>query len=408
MRGLPRQVWVLLSLTLITVAADFMVIPYFAVYFSQVLGLGIGFAAAVLTAFTLVSKGAQVLGGHLTDRLAPDRLLTAGFCLMVTGFSTLSIARSAPVATAGILLLGLGDGCLVIAMRYKLISGCEAGLRARVFSLTSVCFNLGSMVGPLAGVAVFAFSPSLTFACAAGIYVLSYAALRLLTAPAAPSPAPAASPGGARPALREILTHRPLLLAALLIIAFWVSFSQFQFSIPLVVTALDSVHGTTTVATLFVLNGALIVAFSLPLTRALEKLPARIPMFGGFLLTLLGFLLLAAVQGLQASYAWIYLPIVVLTVGEILFTTFASTHVAAIAPPHRLATYLGLLGLLSGLGTAMGNALTGALVPPLLTGGLPWLMWVIIAVVSALPLAALPGLRGARARSLIHSSSHGS
>ena len=397
----------LLSLTLITVAADFMVVPYFAVYFSQVLGLGIAFAAAVLTVFTLVSKAAQVLGGYLIDRLAPDRLLTAGFCTMVLGFSTLSIARSAPMVAMGMLLLGLGDGCLVIAMRYKLISGCEPRLRARVFSLTSVCFNLGSMLGPLAGVVVFALSPSLTFGCAAIVYVLSYAALRLLTEPVPPAPAPAASRGEARLAVREIAGHRPLLLTALFITAFWVIFSQFQFSIPVVVSALDSVHGTTTVATLFALNGALVVALSLPLTRALEKLPARIPMYAGFLLTLAGFLLLAAVQGLRAPYAWIYLPIAVLTVGEILFTTFANTHVAAIAPPHRLATYLGLLGLLSGLGTAMGNALTGSLVSPLLAAGRPWLMWVIIAVVAALPLAAITGLRGGRAGrdDLIDSSS---
>lgn len=409
MKGLPRQVWVLLALTLITVSADFMVVPYFAVYFSQVLDLGIAFAAAVLTAFTLVSRAAQVLGGYLTDRLTPDRLLTAGFAAMVLGFSTLATARSAPVAAVGMIVLGLGDGCLVIAMRYLLISGCEPRLRARVFSLTSVCFNLGAMVGPLVGVLVFAVAPSWTFACAAAVYVLSFVALRLLTTRTVPQQAPTTARDDARAAVREILTHRRLLLAALLITTFWVIFSQFQFSVPVVVTALDSAGGTTTIATLFALNGGLVVAFSLPLTRALEKRPAQTVMLWGFLLTLLGYLLLAAVQGLRGPDPWLYGPVVVLTAGEILFTTFANTHVAAIAPPHRLATYLGLLGLLSGLGTAMGNALTGAFLAPLLAAGRPWLLWVVFVVFAALPLIVLPVLRRAEddRQKLIVASSNG-
>lgn len=404
MRGLPRHVWILLALTLVTVSADFMVVPYFAVYFSHVLDLGIAFAAAVLTAFTLMSRAAQVLGGYLTDRLSPDRLLTAGFAVMVLGFSTLAVGRSAPVATAGMLLLGLGDGCLVIAMRYLLVSGCEPRLRARVFSLTSVCFNLGAMVGPLVGVVVFAVAPSWTFACAATVYVVSFAALRVFVPRTVrPDESPPAR-GDARAAVREILTHRRLLAAALLITTFWVVFSQFQFSVPVVVTALDPVGGTTTVATLFALNGGIIVAFSMPLTRALEKRPARTVMVWGFVLTLLGYLLLAA-----APHAWIHAPVVVLTLGEILFTTFANTHVAAIAPPHRLATYLGLLGLLSGVGTAMGNALSGALLAPLLAAGLPWLLWVIFVGFAALPLVALlvPRYAAPDPHKLIETSSNG-
>jgi MFS family permease len=121
-------------------------------------------------------------------------------------------------------------------------------------------------------------------------------------------------------------------------------------------------------------------------------------------LTLLGYLLLAV-----APHAWIYAPIVVLTLGEILFTTFANTHVAAIAPPHRLATYLGLLGLLSGVGTAMGNALSGALLAPLLAAGLPWLLWVIFVGFAALPLAALlvPRYATPDPHKLIETSSNG-
>jgi DHA1 family multidrug resistance protein-like MFS transporter len=273
-----------------------------------------------------------------------------------------------------------------------------------VFSLTSVCFNLGAMVGPLVGVVVFAVSPSWTFACAAAVYVVSFVALRVFVPRTVrPDESPPAR-GDARAAVREILTHRRLLAAALLITTFWVVFSQFQFSVPVVVTALDPVGGTTTVATLFALNGGIIVAFSMPLTRALEKRPARTVMVWGFVLTLLGYLLLAA-----APHAWIHAPVVVLTLGEILFTTFANTHVAAIAPPHRLATYLGLLGLLSGVGTAMGNALSGALLAPLLAAGLPWLLWVIFVGFAALPLVALlvPRCAAPKPHKLIETSSNG-
>ncbi|MFE1076062.1 MFS transporter [Streptomyces sp. NPDC058783] len=382
----------MLALTLITVTADFMVVPYFAVYFSHVLGLGVGFAAAALTTFTLLSKAAQVLGGWLTDRFTPDRLLAVGFSAMIVGYLALSTGRAAPAAGAGMLLLGLGDGFIVIAARYKLIKGTEAELHPRVFSLTSICFNLGTMAGPLAGVVLFSLSPSWTFVCAALIYLICFLALRQFTEPDTVSPSRATPSRVSSAALREILGQRSLLSAALLIAGFWVVFSQFQFSLPVIVTALDPAHSKITIATVFALNGGLIVLLSLPLTRALERRPATAVMRLGFLLLLLGYLLLAAVHGAGFPHL-IYVPVVVLTVGEILFNTFANTHVAAVAPPRHLATCLGLLGLLTGIGTALGNGLSGALAPLLLAAGRPWLLWVVLVVVAALPLALAVNLQ---------------
>ncbi|MEV5837165.1 MFS transporter [Nocardia sp. NPDC052112] len=388
LRGLPRSVWVLLAVTALTVTADFMVIPYYSVHFTHTLHLGVTFGAAVMTAFVLTSRGAQFVGGFLTDRFQPERIITAGFFGMVAGFLILSVAGSAAPVTVAMLLLGLGDGCLVIAMRYKLIANTDPGLRPRLFALTSVCFNAGTVAGPLIGALLLGLSYRLAFATVAAVFIATYAAQRLLTARSAPG---TAHPNDLRTDLRGLVRHRELRQAVTLITGFWVLFSQFQFSMPVVVATLYPAGWQAVIGTLYTLNGVLIVLFNLPITRALEKRPPRRVMVAGFVVVQLSFLALAVVQQSRFPLFLTYAAVAAFTLGEIIFNTFANTHMAAIAPDGRLATYIGILGLATGVGAAIGNVLSGFLIEPLLATQRVHLVWAIFVVVSVPFLAVAAG-----------------
>lgn len=391
LRGLSRSVWVLLAVTALTVTADFMVIPYYSVHFTRTLHLDVTFAAAVMTAFVLTSRGAQLLGGYLTDRFQPEQIITAGFLGMVGGFLILSVAGSAAPVLAAMLLLGLGDGCLVIAMRYKLIANADPGLRPRLFALSSVCFNAGSVAGPLIGALLLGLSYQLTFATVAAVFLATYAAQRLLTA--ASPPGTATQPIDFRTELRRLARHRELRRAVTLVTGFWVLFSQFQFSMPLIVAAQHPDDGQTVIGTLYLLNGVLIILFNLPLTRALEKRPPLRVMVAGFAVVQASFLALAVVQQSRFPLLLTYAAVAVFTLGEIMFNTFSSVHMAAIAPDGRLATYIGILGLVTGVGAAIGNLASGFLIEPLLAAHHVHLVWAIFVAVSIPFLAAAAGWR---------------
>jgi DHA1 family multidrug resistance protein-like MFS transporter len=389
-RGLSRSVWVLLAVTTLTATADFMVVPYYSVHFTRTLHLDVTFAAAVMTASVLTYKGAQFVGGYLTDRFQPERIITAGFFGMVAGFLILSVAGSPAPVMAAMLLLGLGDGCLVIAMWLKLIANADPGLRPRLFALTSVCFNAGTVAGPLVGALLLGLSYQLAFATVAAVYIATYAAQRLLTAPSAPG---TARPIDLRTDLRRLVRHRELRQAVILITGFWVLFSQFQFCMPVVIAILHPAGWQAVIGTLYALNGVLIVLFNLPITRALEKRPPLRVMVAGFVVVQLSFLALAVVQQSRFPLFLTYAAVAAFTLGEIMFNTFANTHMAAIAPDGRLATYIGVLGLATGAGAAIGNVLSGFLIEPLLAAQRLHLVWATFVAVSVPFLAVAAGWR---------------
>jgi FSR family fosmidomycin resistance protein-like MFS transporter len=75
-------------------------------YWIHVLGQSKAAGAAALTVFALASVCGNLLGGRLADRFGSAQIATVGFCALLPLVPALTMASSAPVALAILVLIG--------------------------------------------------------------------------------------------------------------------------------------------------------------------------------------------------------------------------------------------------------------------------------------------------------------
>ena len=123
---------------------------------------------------------------------------------------------------------------------------------------------------------------------------------------------------------------------------------------------------------LYTINGAIVILFQIPVDKLLRK-------WGDYSRASAGALLYAAVYIIFAvSTSWSHLAggIIIMTIGEICALTALVSAVSHLAPPHMVGRYMGMYGMVRGLGWAIGPYF-GSLLFGLWQGN-PLLLWGIL------------------------------
>jgi hypothetical protein len=94
----------------------------------------------------------------------------------------------------------------------------------------------------------------------------------------------------------------------------------------------------------------LVIVFLIPLNTALKKIDLVRRMGGGALLYVAAYLGF----GISATWTHLALSMVLMTVGEMISLTAIIAVVSDMAPPQMIGRYMGLHGLVRGLGWAIG------------------------------------------------------
>jgi MFS family permease len=89
---------------------------------------------------------AMQIGGRLSDAIGARQVALAGLPLLITAPSTFAVATTFPVAVAGAVLLGLGNGTIDVAMNAVGVQ-VEAARRRPIMSSFHALWSLGSFVG---------------------------------------------------------------------------------------------------------------------------------------------------------------------------------------------------------------------------------------------------------------------
>jgi MFS family permease len=388
LRHLPRASRALLIGTFINRMGTFLQV--FLVLYLTHKGFSAGQAGFALAAYGVGTVVGVLVGGTLTDRVGPRRTIVA----------SMTVAAALTPALIFLPDFGLIAGCAAVlgvaAQAYRpaamtlLTELTPDNELVMVFAAYRLAFNLGMTAGPLLGVALIAYSFDLLFlveAAACLAFVMVAALMLPRDARNHQSNAPDAVPVSPGSYL-EVLGDRRYLLFLLALFLNAVVYIQYVSTLPLHIRALG--EPVALYGALVALNAFAVICCELPLTRLVQRMPARIAIAVGVGLVGLGLTLYA----IPAGVIGLVVATLIWTLGEIIGTPTASAYPARVAPPERRGRYIAAASAPQQIGYALGPVLGTAVWAAWGTG----VWWLCGALTVIAVIAAALGVRDPRAK----------
>lgn len=385
-----RPARVLLANEAVEAAGLLMLAPYLADHLTHRLGLAIWLAGFIL-ALRHFSEGLFVIGGTLADRLGYKPMIVGGCLVKALGSALFGLSAQVSWLVAAAVLTGVASAFLIPANRAYLAQA-ESGREVEAFAMASVLRRIGILAGPLAGISLITAGFPLLCLISAGMF----AALAVVQWSLLPS-CPGASAGSGRPLVaewREALRNRLFLAFAGTMFCSYALLFQLSFGLPLEVRRVSG--GRAGVTALFVLSALLGLVFQVRLTLWCERrwTPGQ-AMARGLVLMGVAFVPLM-LPPLHGGTPVRLLPLLacaaILTVGTMMVLPFELATIATLSRGRAIGTYYSVNNLLSGIGIVCGNLLSAAAMGMSHrtgVGGLPWLVLLALAVLSAAALTAV-------------------
>jgi MFS family permease len=364
-----------------------LILPFMVLYFRNVLDLGyaeIGILSALIGVLPLL---VVPFAGVLADRVGRRRILLASLSaeaasIVVGAFAmqTHSLAglvgAAIAVATAGT----IGGP----ALSAYVADFAEGSARTEGFTWIRIGWNVGFTLGVLSGgsfVGLFGFA-TVAFA-AGGILVGSTLFLVLGLEPSSydrdrtagvPIAGGGASPYRLRDTLRILARDRVFLVLCGAVALAQLTVSQWSVIFPLYVNTVLGIPYSILGVGLAV-NGVLVVLAQAPTTRAAIGHRHTTALLLGILLYVAGFIVVATVAFLPALVLAVFFgAVIVLTMGENVFSIPMTTLPSNLAPATDVGAYNGAFFAITGAGAVLSPTLGGAVLAftgnPLLTWGL--------------------------------------
>ena len=84
---LPREVWILQAGGLANMFGNGVIGPFFIIYLHNVRGISLGLAGLIVASNSAAGMISTFLGGALSDRVGPRRVLTGALIIMAVAFA---------------------------------------------------------------------------------------------------------------------------------------------------------------------------------------------------------------------------------------------------------------------------------------------------------------------------------
>ena len=335
--GLPGPVWRLAVATLVNRSGT-MVLSFLALYLTREQGFTTTQAGQALAVYGLGGVAGSYLGGWLSDRFTPWRVMVGSLTLHGIGFLVLEHLQGRAAILPMVLGLSLVGEAFRPAMSSAIAAVTAPEERPRSFALYRLAINLGMTFGPTVGGFLAVHDYAWLFR-ADGVTCLLAAAFLLLSFRRR-GMAVRAVPEAQRVAGISPWRDGPFL--ALLGLLFLLAVMTFQIASTFPLTLRD-LYGFSEawIGLVFGINTLVIVLFEMVLVHRLEhRDPLAVVGFGAFLFGL-GFALLP----LGSTFAYAAFTVLIWTVGEMLSFPMIAGVVANRAGEANMGLYMGLFNL---------------------------------------------------------------
>ncbi|MFC4905742.1 MFS transporter [Actinomadura gamaensis] len=316
-----------------------------------------GFSAwesgVVLTALMVGRILGSAVGGTAADRF--------GYRWTIIGSTAATAVLTAaivyvPNVWVGVLVAG-GAGLTATAFRpaamARVVELTPDERQVMTFSIWRATFNIGSTLGPLTAALLLTWFDSyvpLFLADAATSLCYGLVALLVLPADSARGGKHKEEKAGKQPApgYRKVVSDGRFVLVVLGLFLTSVAYIQMNSSLPLFVT--ESGFDSRIYAVMLAINGFMVIALELWLSKWTQKAPIGLPMAAGMGLLGLGYL-----TYLGPSQTWILLAgTVVWTFGEVIAAPSMLAYPGLVAPAALRGRYIGLATLATQIAYSVG------------------------------------------------------
>ncbi|MFC0599905.1 MDR family MFS transporter [Streptomyces palmae] len=375
--GLPRDFWWLWTSTLINRLGAF-VATFLALYLTVERGYSATYAGLVAALHGLGGVISSLGAGVMADRLGRRPTLLISQSATAAAVAALGFVQH-PMAIAGVaFLVGMASNASRPAVQAMMADIVAPEDRVRAFSLNYWAINLGFAISSTAAGFIAQYSYRAGFLGEA-VMTLACAVLVFIKLPESrPERAPVAGPA-AEPETGLGTVLRDGRFMSVVGLSFLIALIFQQSSVALPVTMGLEGFSSSDYGMVIAVNGVLIVALQLPITRIIERRDARLTLMVSALLAGYGFGL-TAFAGSLGVYA---LTVAVWTLAEIINSPTQMGLVVRLSPTHARGRYQGVYTM---------SWSVAALAAPLMSGqiidrfGAAWL-WAACAAIGTLAAA---------------------
>jgi MFS family permease len=358
---LPRVVYVLEVGAFVNAFGNGVVLPFLLIYLHNVRGIPFGLAGLAAAVQSAAALASGFLGGTLSDRVGPKRVLLGALAVMTVAFALMPLIRAPWHAFAIYTLWGIGSGSFWPSQSALLAGLTPAMRRAPAYALQRLAMNAGVAIGGVVAGLIASVGNPRSFTVLFAIDCVTFLGYMLvLVRVRAPHLHEGRLGGSWRAVLRDrVFTSFTLLNAAFMTAAISVA-------VELLPAFGKNVAGISEkeVGIVFALDAVGVVLFQLPVVKLAE---GRRRMRG---LALMGVLWAASFVAVWAAGAWTTATVafavlagamLVFAVGECLHGAIQAPLSVDLAPPPLVGRYLAASSISWQIGWIIGPAAGGFL-----------------------------------------------
>ncbi|MEW2292206.1 MFS transporter [Streptomyces sp. NPDC006743] len=370
--GLPREFWWLWTSTLVNRLGAF-VATFMALYLTLDRGYSASYAGLVASLHGLGGVVSSLGGGVMADRLGRRPTLLVAQASTAVFVALLGFVHD-PVAIAAVaFLVGMASNASRPAVQAMMADIVRPEDRVRAFSLNYWAINLGFAVSSMAAGFIAEFSYLAGFLIEAGMTMACAVVVFLKLPESRPAGDAQGGEDGAEASVGLTAVLRDRRFMGVVGLSFLVALVFQQGSVGLPVAMGRAGFTPADYGVAIAVNGILIVALQIPVTRFIEHRDAKRLLVVSSLLAGYGFGL-TAFAGSVGVFA---LTVCVWTLGEMINAPTQTGLVVRLSPVHGRGRYQGVYSLSWSLAALVAPLMSGAVIDRL---GARWLWGMCAAV----------------------------
>ncbi len=349
-KGLSKEIWLLSLVTFIN-RAGAMVLPFLSLYFVNDQCYSLPQVGIIMTFYGLGSFLGTMAGGRLTDLIGFYKVIVASLFFGGVGFVLFQFIDGFYATCIGMFFLIFIADSYRPAVFVAIDVYSKPENKTRSMALLRLAINLGFSIGPLIGGIIIARINYASLFWVDGLTcIIAAIALFVLLKPKAVAKEETKTPVVIEGVSPYRNPHYMLLFVIMVLSS--ITFVQYFSVMPLYWEA-DYLLTEDNIGWLMFINGAIIVVFEMPLVSWLEKIniSKTMAVFWGGVFLGVSFLVVNLTTGI-----WILVVgMILMTIGEMIASPFASTLALQMSPKGRKGSYMALFSMSFSISHMVGH-----------------------------------------------------